>query len=238
MKRSDHCEGGYCQLRWSVLLLYGMTLSLFHGDQFGQSNLCGMIWLSSHPVIYDISCRVAQPCQLACRNVTQKVFDRHICCDVGRRQTNFTAGVMALHCNGKGLWFSKIDLMVSALVPSQLLKVVAQSPILVRGLLLPCMAYAILMRLVVAWYNVHGHPSSWQDARCRLAWCTRPIALVVRGSSLYSASCHPWQGVHRHLLWREARCGPPQRMRPPLTYSPYLPSVTYMTSLVYSMYWP
>ncbi len=34
MKESDRCEGQYCQLRWSVMLLHGMTLSLFHGDQF------------------------------------------------------------------------------------------------------------------------------------------------------------------------------------------------------------
>jgi hypothetical protein len=73
-----------------------------------------------------------------------------------------------------------IDLIVSALVPSQSLKVVVQSPI------------------------------------------------VVRGSLLYSASCHPWQGVCRRLLWQEACLCPPQRMQPPLTYSPYSPWATYM----------
>ena len=30
------------------------TLSLFHGDQFGQSNLRGTVWLSSHPVINNL----------------------------------------------------------------------------------------------------------------------------------------------------------------------------------------
>ena len=62
MKRSERCEGGYCQLGWLVLLLPGMTLLMFHGNQFGQSNLRGIIWLSSHPVINNISCCMAQPC--------------------------------------------------------------------------------------------------------------------------------------------------------------------------------
>jgi hypothetical protein len=31
-----------------------MTLSLFRGDQFGQSNLHGTVWLSSHPVINNL----------------------------------------------------------------------------------------------------------------------------------------------------------------------------------------
>ncbi len=34
MKGSDRCKGKCCQLCWSVLLLHGTTLSLFHGDQF------------------------------------------------------------------------------------------------------------------------------------------------------------------------------------------------------------
>ncbi len=62
IKRSDCCKGQYCQLCWSVLLLPGMTLLLLHGDQFGQSNLHGTNWLTSHPVFYNISCRMAQPC--------------------------------------------------------------------------------------------------------------------------------------------------------------------------------
>jgi hypothetical protein len=37
-----------------------------------------------------------------------------------------------------------INFIVSALTPSQFLKVVAQSPIVVRGLSLPCMAYAVI----------------------------------------------------------------------------------------------
>ena len=120
---------------------------------------------------------------VACHAVTQKVFDRRIYCNGSCRQTNFIAGAMALHCNGKGLWFSTINLILSTLAPLWLLKVMAQSPIAVRGLSMPCTAYATLMRLIIAWHNVHGHSSLWRDARCCLAWHTQPIALVVRGSS-------------------------------------------------------
>ncbi len=52
--------------------------------------------------------------------------------------------------------------------------------------------------LVVALHNVHSQLPLWREAHRR----TQP-------------SCHPWQGVCCRLLWREARCGPPQRMRPP-----------------------
>ena len=63
IKRTDCCEGWYCQLRWSVLLLHGTMVLLFHEDQFGQSNLRGKIWSLSHPVINNISCCMVQPCR-------------------------------------------------------------------------------------------------------------------------------------------------------------------------------
>ncbi len=62
IKRTDCCDGQYCRLCWSVLLLHGTMLLLFHGDQFDQSNLHGTIWSSSHPVINNISCCMVQPC--------------------------------------------------------------------------------------------------------------------------------------------------------------------------------
>ena len=151
MKRSYCCEGQYCQLCWSFLLLHGTTLSLFHGDQFGQSNLRGRIWSSSHPVINNISCRVAQPCRRCLPGCnTKSLWPTHLL--QWRPQTNqLHCSHYGTSCNGKGLQFSRIDLIVSALAPSQLLKVVAQSPIVVRGLLLPCTVYATLMWLVFVW---------------------------------------------------------------------------------------
>jgi hypothetical protein len=54
------------------------------------------------------------------------------------------------------------------MVPSGSLKVVAQSPIVVRGSALLCMVYVALMRLIVALQDIRGQ------------------ALVARGSSLPS----------------------------------------------------
>ncbi len=185
MKRSDRCKGWYCQLCWLVLLVHGMTLSLFHGDQLGQSNFymarsgcCHILWSTTLVAAW------RNLVDVTCRDATQKVFDRHIYCDGGCRQTSFIAGALALHCNCTGLQFSTINLIVSALAPSRLLKVMAQSPVVVRGSSLPCTAYATLMWLIVAWHDVHGHLSLWRETCCCLAWLTRPIALVVRGSLL------------------------------------------------------
>jgi hypothetical protein len=53
-----------------------------------------------------------------------------------------------------------INLIASTLVPSQLLKVVAQSPIVARGSLLPCMVYMASCpcgkRLIVALHDKCG----------------------------------------------------------------------------------
>jgi hypothetical protein len=79
MKRSGCCEGWYCQLCLLVLLLPGTTLSLFHGDQLGQSNLRGTIWSLSHPVINNISCCVVQPCQRCSpRRDTKGLWPTHL----------------------------------------------------------------------------------------------------------------------------------------------------------------
>ncbi len=95
-----------------------------------------------------------------------------------------------------------IDLIASALVPSQLLKVVAQSPIMARGLSLPCMAYMANCpsgkRLIIVLHNIRSQLPLWQGSHC----CTQP-------------SRHPWQGVCCCLLWWEACYGPPQLMHPP-----------------------
>ncbi len=77
-----------------------------------------------------------------------KVFDRRICCDGGHRQTSFITGAMAL------MWWWRIaigavNFTMGALAPSRLSKVVARSPIVARGLLLPCTAYAALRPFVV-----------------------------------------------------------------------------------------
>ncbi len=106
---------------------------------------------------------------------------------------------------------------MSALVPSWSSKVVAQSPIVVRGLLLPCTAYTALMQIIVAWHNVHGHLPLWRETCHHRAWRTRPIAFVARGSLLYPAQSPSSQGVCCHLLWQEACCNPLWRMHPPWT---------------------
>ena len=169
-----------------------MGISLAKAICVAQSGCHHILWSTTLVVAW---CNLVD---IVFRDMTQKqkVFDQFICCDGGHSQTNSLQALWRF-CNGRESRFSTINLIVSTLVPSRLLKVVVLSPI------------------------------------------------VVRGSLLYSARRHPWQGVCRHLLWREGRFGPPRRMQPPLTYSPYSPwtiltvlAITYMPSLAYTMYLP
>jgi hypothetical protein len=126
------------------------------GSAWPKQFLRGTIWLLSHPVITTLVAVWRNLVDVACRNATQKVFDQRIHCNGGYRQTSFIAGAMVIYCNGKGWRFSTMDLFAS-----RLLKVVAQSPIVVRGSSLPCMVYTTLMRLIVAWHDVHSHLPLW-----------------------------------------------------------------------------
>ena len=187
MKRSDRCEGQYCPtvVAWDNIVLVPWD-HLAKAICVTQSGCRHIMWSTTLVATWRNLVNVA------CCNVTQKFFDQRICCDGCCRQTNFITGTMTIHCNGKGLRFNMIDLIVSTLAPSQSLKVVAQSPSVVKGSLMPCTAYAALMRLIVAWHNVHGHSFLRWNACCHFAWGTRPNALVLRGLLSYSASCHPW----------------------------------------------
>ncbi len=105
---------------------------------------------------------------IASRNDNTKVFDRHICCNVSCRQTSFIAGAMAL-LRWWRVTIGVVNFTPGALAPSRLSKVLAQSPIVARGLSLPC------------------------------AWRTWQIALVTRGSSLpcttYATNCPCGKGL-------------------------------------------
>ena len=137
----------WCYLGWRCCC--SMGISLAKAICVAQSGRRRILWSTTLVAAWRNLVNVA------CCNATQKVFDYCIYCDGGCRQTNFIVGAMVLHCNGKGLWFSMIDLTMSAFAPSGLLKIVAQSPIVVRGLSLPCRAYTTLLRLVITWHNVH-----------------------------------------------------------------------------------
>ncbi len=80
-----------------------------------------------------------------------------------------------------GAAIGRIDFIRSALAPSRLSKVVAQTPIVARGLLLPCTAYTALRPFMVrgsllSCMTYAANLPLWQGAHCR----TQP-------------SCHPWQ---------------------------------------------
>ncbi len=49
--------------------------------------------------------------KLASRNDDIKVFDQHICCNCGLRETSFITGAMVLHCNDEGLQLAWLILL-------------------------------------------------------------------------------------------------------------------------------
>ncbi len=87
------------------------------------------------------------PVGIASRNDDTNVFGRRISCNGSHIQTSFIAGAMAL-LQWWRIAIGAINFTVGTLAPSWSSKVVAQSTIVARGLLLPCMAYAALRHFV------------------------------------------------------------------------------------------
>jgi hypothetical protein len=143
------------------------------------SVLCGHDDFVVASAINNVDCHAAQPNVTSCHDNT-KVFDQRICCNGSCRETSFIAGTMALHCDGVAI--GAIDFIVSTLAPSQLLKVVAQSPIVARGLLLPCMAYAALRPFVVRGSSLScmTYTANWPCGE-GLVVAPSPVTILGRG---------------------------------------------------------
>ncbi len=171
MKNSGCCKEDIASFADRYCCCMGWHCCCSMGISLAKAIFCGTIWLLSHPVINNVSCCVAQPCWNClpwwqCKNL----WPTHLLQWRSQRHK-----LHPRHHGASLQWWGvatgMINFTVSALAPARISKVVAQSPIVARGLSLPCTAYVALRPFVAR--------GSWSSCMTYAANCPCGKGLVV-----------------------------------------------------------